>query len=200
MTFRQRSTVTSRLATVLAAGLLPLALTACGVGKSPHTYEERPTVDAALASVGDLQLRNVSITAPKGSDELGVGEEAVLTMAIVNLGEANDRLVSASSAAASSVELVADGETVDRIEVPPLGTVGDDAFEVRLLGLTQAYRPGQHVEVTFQFTRGGRTTLVVPIEVYGEPAPRPTYDVFHIEEGGEQHSEGETKAEGESHS
>ena len=146
-----------------------------------------------MASAGDLQLRNVTVTAPSaGSDELGVGDDATLTLTIANMGEANDRLVSVSSPAASSVELLdGDGSPVDRVEVPPLGAVDENDFEIRLAGLTQAFRPGQHMDVTFEFTRGGRQTLVVPIEVYSEPVPRPTYDVFHIEEGGAGEGEGE---------
>ena len=55
-----------RFATVLAAGLLPLALTACGSSQTPNTYEERPTVDAANASMGDLEVRNLHIEPPVG--------------------------------------------------------------------------------------------------------------------------------------
>ena len=38
-----------RFVTLLAAGLLPLALTACGSNRSPETYQERPTADAATS-------------------------------------------------------------------------------------------------------------------------------------------------------
>ena len=173
-----------RLPAVLVAVLLPLALTACGSSRTPHTYEERPTVDAAQASFGDLALRNVTITAPE-EDELATGDSATVTATIVNEGEAPDRLVSVSTEAATSVELVdGEGATAERIDLPGLRAVGESDFAVRLVGLTQALRPGQHVELTFTFTRAGRQTLLVPVETYLSPVPRPTYDVFHIPEGG----------------
>jgi copper(I)-binding protein len=173
-----------RIATVLAAALLPLALTACGSGRDPETYNERRTVDAASASLGDLEVRNVHITAPEGdAAELAVGDDATLTLAVVNLGEAPDRLVGVASDIASSIEVLdAGGQPTDQVDVPPLGVVAEDDFSVTLTGLTQALRPGQHAEVTFTFVRAGRKTLTVPVETYTEPVPRPTHDVFEEHE------------------
>ena len=174
-----------RFTTVLAAGLLPLALTACGAGRSPETYQERPTVDAANASMGDLEVRNAHVQPPTGdAAELAAGEDATLTMSVVNVGEAPDRLTSVSSDAATSVQLVdGSGDPIDRLDVPGLGAVGEQDFAIRLGGLTQALRPGQHVDVTVTFVRAGRKTLTVPVAVYTSPAPRPTYNVFEEPEG-----------------
>ena len=180
-----------RFATVLAAGLLPLALTACGSGRSPQTYQERPTVDAANASMGDLEVRNVHVQAPVGSaEELAAGEDATVTMSIVNVGEAGDRLTEVASKAATSVEILDEsGEPTDRVDIDGLGAVGDQDFSIRLVGLTQALRPGRHIDLTLAVLRAGRRTLTVPVAVYTEPAPRPTYNVF-------EEPEGETAAEG----
>lgn len=172
-----------RIVTVLAAGLLPLALTACGSGRQPETYNERRTVDAASASLGDLEVRNVHISPPEGDDmEIAVGSDAVLSMSIVNLGEAPDRLVSVSTDIASSIQVLdADDQPVDKVDVPPLGAVAAGDFTVSLGGLTQALRPGQHADVTVTFVRAGRKTLTVPVQTYSDPVPRPTHDVFEEE-------------------
>jgi copper(I)-binding protein len=174
-----------RLVTVLAAGLLPIALTACGSGKSPETYRERPTVDAARASMGDLEVRGVHVAPPTGgAAELAVGEDADVTMAVVNVGEAPDRLVEVTSDAATSVEILdKSGATTDHVDIPGLGAVGAQDFSVRLTGLTRPLRPGESVPVTIAFTRAGRKTLSVPVAAYTSPVPRPTYDVFEQPEG-----------------
>lgn len=176
-----------RLATAVAACVLPLALTACGSGRSPHTYEERPTVDAAQASVGDLQLRNVTIAPPAaGEGELAVGGEATATMAVVNTGEGSDRLTGVSTADASSVDLVGpDGAVVPKVDIAGLGALGASDFSMKLRGLTRAIRPGEHVEMTFTFVRGGRKTLLVPVGTYLSPEPRPSENPFEEPEGGE---------------
>jgi copper(I)-binding protein len=183
-----------RIATVLAAALLPLALTACGSGRDPETYAERVTVDATMASLGDLEVRNVHITAPEGdAEEIAVGDDATLTMAVVNLGEAPDRLVGVSTDIASSIEVLDDqDQPTSQVDVPPLGVVGEDEFSVRLTGLTQALRPGLHAEVTVTFLRAGRKTLTVPVQTYADPVPRPTHDVFeeHEVENAETSAEG----------
>lgn len=175
-----------RFATVLAVGLLlPLALTACGSGRSPEGYAERPTVDAAQASLGDLQLRNVHIAPPAdGEAELPVGATATVTLSVVNIGEAPDRLVQVSSDIATSVEVLgADKQPTQQVDIPPLGAIGNQDFSISLVGLTRAIRPGEHAQITFTFTRAGRRTLTVPVEVYTSPLPRPTYNVFEQPEG-----------------
>jgi len=174
-----------RLVPLLAAGLLPLALTACGAGRSPDTYEQRPTVDAAQASMGDLQVRNVHVLAPTGdAAELAVGEDATVTMSIVDVGEAPDQLTEVASDAATTVQLLDKaGDPTDQVRIPGLGAVGEQDFSVRLGGLTRALRPGQQVPLTLTFTRAGRKTLSVPVMVYSSPVPRPTENVFEVPEG-----------------
>ncbi|MCA1711051.1 MAG: copper chaperone PCu(A)C [Actinobacteria bacterium] len=175
-----------RLATALAL-CVPLALTACGSGRSPETYVERPTVDAARASVGDLQLRNVRVDAPAaGEGELAVGGDATASMAIVNTGEGSDRLTAVSTADATSVDLAGpDGTAVTKVDIPGLGAIGSSDFTMTLRGLTRAIRPGEHVELTFSFVRGGRTTLLVPVGTFRSPAAQPSENPFEETEGAE---------------
>ena len=174
-----------RFAALLATGLLPLALTACGSGQSPQTYQERPTADAARASMGDLEVRDVHVDPPTGdASELAVGDDATVTMAIVNLGEAPDRLVEVTTDAATSVQVLdKSGDPTDRIDIPGKTGIGDQDFSIRLAGLTRALRPGEHIPLTISFVRAGRDTLTVPVAVFTSPAPRPTYDVFEVPEG-----------------
>ena len=176
---------TRRLVALLAAGLLPLALTACGAGKSPDTYEQRPTVDAAQASMGDLQLRNVHVLPPTGdATGFAAGDNATVTASIVDEGEAPDRLIEATSDAATTVRLLdKNGNPTDRVDIPGQGAVGPQDFSIELGGLTQALQPGQQVPLTLAFVRAGRKTLSVPVMVYTSPVPRPTNNVFEVPEG-----------------
>jgi copper(I)-binding protein len=178
--------VTSRrLATALVAAVLPLALAACGSGRSPHTYEERPTVDAAQASLGSLQLRNITIAAPAaGTTEIPVGGVARATMAIVSTGTA-DRLINVSSPAATSVVLVGTAAQTGTVAVPRLGMVAANEFAMELRGLTQAVRPGESVEMTFVFEDGGRQTLRVPVATHASPEAPPSENPFEGTHGAE---------------
>jgi copper(I)-binding protein len=169
-----------RTTTLLAAGLLPLALTACGVGLDPQTYKERTTQDAINAQVGALALRNVGIEPPAaGQLELGVGKDAQLTMAIVNPADTKDTLTAAASPAAASTELVdGTGHAVTSVDVPAHGSIESPQFGVVLRGLTKALRPGIYVEVTLVFANNGRAKLSVPVRLYPAPVPR---NSFHAE-------------------
>jgi copper(I)-binding protein len=173
------------LTTVLAAGLVPLVLTACGSGRSPQTYAERATADAAGASLGDLEIRTLKSAPPAGGEtEHPVGSAAEATMSIVNMGEAGDALLSVTTPVATSVEFVdSDGATTGRVDVPRLGVADASDFTLNLRGLTKSIRPGQYVPLTFTFFRNGRHELLVPVAVYTSPAPRPTHDVFEVPEG-----------------
>jgi copper(I)-binding protein len=164
-----------RTTTVLAAGLLPLALAGCGVGLDPQTYRERTTQDAANAQAGALALRNVAIQPPAaGETDIAAGQDAQLTLAVVNGTEESDTLTGVSTAAASSTRLVdSTGHAVTFVDVPARGSA--DAFGVVLIGLTKALGPGMYVDVTFVFANNGRMKVNVPMKLYGEPVPRASF-------------------------
>lgn len=166
-----------RTTTLLAAALLPLALSACGAALDPQTYRERTTQDATNTQVGALALRNVAIEPPAaGQAELAVGADALATLAVVSTSTEKDTLVSVSSAAASATELVdGTGHAVPSVEIPANGTAGSGDFGVVLRGLTKALRPGMYVDLTFTFQNNGRATLHVPVAVYDNPVPRESF-------------------------
>lgn len=157
------------------------------MGRNPETYRERPTVDAADANLGGLQLRNVAVLPPAdGATELAAGKDAMLTLSIINTGDAADKLTSVTSPAASSVELVdGKGGTSTGVDVPALGAIGASDFSVTLRGLTAAIRPGQSIPVTFVFSSGSQQRLDVPVRTYTSPAPSPSTNVFAPTGGGE---------------
>ena len=173
-----------RTTTLLAAGLLPLALTACGVGLDPQTYKQRTTQDSANAQAGSLALRNVAIAPPhSGESELAVGTDAQLTLSIVNPGGDKDTLTGVTTAAASSTKLVdGSGHDVSSVDIPADGAAEAGDFGVVLVGLTKALRPAQYVDVTFAFANNGRLTVSVPVRVYGEPVPRSSYEPKPVQE------------------
>jgi copper(I)-binding protein len=166
-----------RTTTLLAAAVLPLALSACGVGLDPQTYRERTTQDATNTQLGDLALRNVAIQPPaQGQTELAAGGDAQLTLAVVSSSSQADTLTSVSTPAAASVQLVdGSGHPVQTVTVPGNGTAGYGDFGVVLRGLTKALRPGMYVDVTFAFQNAGRATLQVPVKVWDSPLPRDSF-------------------------
>jgi copper(I)-binding protein len=173
-----------RTTTLLAAALVPLALSACGVGLDPQTYRERTTHDATNAQAGDLALRNVGIEPPeKGDKELGIGKDAQLTLAVVNPGTEKDTLTGVTTSAASSTKLVdGTGHEVSSVEVPAKGTADSSDFGVVLVGLTKALRPGMYVDVTFAFGTNGKLKVSVPVKLYGDPVPRASFEPKQEEE------------------
>jgi copper(I)-binding protein len=166
-----------RTTTLLAAGLLPLALTACGVGLDPQTYRERTTQDATNGQVGGIALRNVAIAPPDaGQKEIGVGKDAQLTLSIVNPGSESDTLTGVATGAASSTRFVdGSGHEVSEVAVPAKGAAEAGEFGVVLVGLTKPLRPGMYVEVTLSFATNGRIKLDVPVKLYAAPLPRKSF-------------------------
>lgn len=166
-----------RTTTLLAAALLPLAVSACGSNLDPQTYRERTTQDATNTEVGALALRNVAIEPPaSGRAELAAGSDALVTLAVVSTAAEKDTLVSVASPAAAATELVdGSGHAVASVEVPANGTAGFGDFGIVLRGLTKPLRPGMYVDVTVTFQNNGRATLHVPVAVYDTPVPRASF-------------------------
>ena len=166
-----------RTTTLLAAAVLPFALTACGVGLDPQTYRERTTQDASNISLGDLVLRNVAIAPPgAGAGELAAGSDAQVTLAVVSTSSDPDTLVSVSTPGATSAGFVdGTGHPVQTVTVPANGTAGYGDFGVVLRGLTTALRPGMYIDMTFAFQQHGKVTFKVPVKVYDNPLPRASF-------------------------
>ena len=82
---------------------------------------------------------------------------------LVSTSDGELALTGVSSEVAERVEIVVDGETVDRLAVPAGTTLGADRFHLRLVGLNRDLVDGGHYTATLRFA-DGRTeeiTMVV---------------------------------------
>ena len=188
------SSALPRPAAARAAGLALalLALTGCGAGFEAQTYLERSSADSDNAAVGAIAVRNAAVLPPEREGLYEEGDDADVILTLVNVGSEDDRLVGVETEAADVVELQQDGDTVDEVVVPRLGTTGSTAGLV-LRGMTEELRSGRVIELTLTFERSGDVVVEAPVQttgVYDEERERS--ENFHPpgeEEHGEGHSE-----------
>lgn len=106
----------------LAAGLVALGIAGCGSGQVTQTDSIEPAVNGNQGNAGDVALRDVLVSyPPEGTYK--AGDDAPLTLTIVNTGGTDDELTSVSSPAAAKVELIGRGALPARsglqVVVPP---------------------------------------------------------------------------------
>ena len=153
------------------------ALAGCGAGQSSQTYQPRTAADSTNASVGSLALRNLAIAPPSTGIALLAGGDAVLTGTFVNEADKADKLLSATTDVAPTVELQQAGAVVADIPVPALGLSSGEASLV-LRGLTRTLRPGDYVTVTLAFAENGRKDVSVPVRNdFSRPREDPSPEV-----------------------
>ena len=188
-------------AAVLAAGLL--ALTGCGSGLNALTYEPRAAADSSDAASGPLTVRNVFVVAP---EEAGYqpGEDAEVVLSAATRASEEDRLVSATSEAATSVEVP------DDLVVPVNGLML--AKRITLVGLKERLRSSEYVPLLLTFASGATIPVNVPVEVTdAEPEPNPDFEIPETDSVGKPLKEGagihggggedeEAHSDGEAHS
>ncbi len=92
----------------VAVGLAAIGLVGCSAGQVTQTDNVLPAVDGNAGNAGDNALRDVLIAAPESGGTYDAGDDAPLTLTIVNRGTADDELTSVSSPAAGKVELIGD--------------------------------------------------------------------------------------------
>lgn len=129
---------------------------------------EAPTVEGASARAGDIAITAARIRPPPGGRDVTAGY-----LTVTNAGSEADRLVSATSPAAASIELHAhihDGgmmrmEQVPAIDVPAGGTVALEpgGLHLMLFGVQADALAAGPVPVTLTFERGGTVELAVPV-------------------------------------
>ena len=168
-----------RVATTVGLMSCALALSACGTGREAQTYKQRTTADSTNATVSTVDLRGLQIQAPTAGGVLAKGSDAMLTGRFVNNADVADTLVSASSPAATSVQLTRDGKPVASVPLPSL-KITPGSYGLTLTGLVADLRPGTYVPVQLDFAKAGRTTVqVVVLEAsYDAASPRPTTTNF----------------------
>ncbi len=172
----------ARLTTrLLLTGAAVTLIAGCAAGQVSQTADAISTVDGARATVGQIELRDVSFEAP-GAEGWAAGDDVRLQFFAVNSDPVEaDELVSVTSGSF-------DGESGQSlpVEIPAGQSVDfrDTAGEtVELTGLADQLYSSVRVDVTFTFERAGEVTVSVPVGVsldYIEDE-KPQFD-FHPEE------------------
>ncbi len=178
--------------------LSPLALSACSAGQVTQTATQQRDKVGAMGQVGDITVRAVELVSPRGAS-YEAGDDAELTLAIVNSGQETDTLVGVDGEGFGDVEIrtaATSGTTTtgtggsaagsDEIEIPTDTTVfvdGEDA-SITLTDLDEPLTVGQYLELTFSFENAGDVTLPVTVSTPEEEQERGEAFDFHQEEGG----------------
>lgn len=150
----------SRLAALLVSAVL---LSACGTGLQAHTYSQTGRQDGVSQDLETVLVRNLQVQPAPTDDPEFPQDIAGVTGALVNTGDRADSLVSVTSPIATDVVLVQGDQQVESISIPAGGTAGE-WFAV-LEGLSEPLKSATYVDVTLEFTNGGRTTLSVPVQL-----------------------------------
>jgi len=187
--------------TLIASGAL--VLTGCAAGQRAQTAIETPAVDGVGASVGAIDIRNLSIAPPGGA----AYTSAQLQGAIINNAGTADELVSVTTSAAKSVGIfdssaaafaastspstpastasssaassAATTGSTGTLAVPAgrLVSIGGGSADdpvIRLTGLTKPLQGASLISVTFTFKNAGSVTLQIAVHVPTSPVTAPT--------------------------
>jgi copper(I)-binding protein len=178
--------------------LSPLALSACSAGQVTQTATQERDKVGAMAQVGDITVRAVELVSPRGAS-YEAGDDAELTLAIVNSGQETDTLVGVDGEGFGDVEIrtaATSGTTTtgtggsaagsDEIEIPTDTTVfvdGNDA-SITLTDLDESLTVGQYLELTLSFENAGDVTVPVTVANPEDEQERGEAFDFHQEEEG----------------
>ncbi|WP_421708128.1 copper chaperone PCu(A)C [Algihabitans sp.] len=144
----------------------------------------------ATAIAHDFKAGAIHIDHPWARASIGMAKAGAAYMVLTNEGSETDRLISASSDVAESVELhthlMDDGvmrmRQIEAIEIDP-GTpsvLEPGGLHVMLIGLKQPLAAGESFPMTLTFEQAGEVTVEVSIEAIGS------------ETGGHNHGAGTT--------
>jgi copper(I)-binding protein len=179
-------------AAILGVALFsPVALSACSAGQVTQTGTQERDKVGAMAEVGDITLRQVNLAFPR-SASYEAGDDAELTMAVVNTGDEADTLISVEGEGFGDAE-ISDGSSTGsgsgELELPPGETVffgPDQNASVTLTDLTDPLTVAQSLELVLTFENAGEVTVRPTIATPGEEIEREEgFDFHHSEEEGE---------------
>jgi copper(I)-binding protein len=192
-----------RAATAGVLLLSPVALSACSAGQVTQTATQERDKVGAMAQVENITLRAAELENPRGGS-YAAGDDAEVTVAIVNSAQEADTLVAVDGEGFGSVEIdgpstastvgTANGAAAGsgELEIPAGGTVFVDGDEtsITLTDLDDSLMTGEFVELTFTFENAGEVMLPVTVATPDDVQDRgEAFDFHHEEEGQEEGSE-----------
>ena len=207
-----------RAATTVVLLTSPVALSACSAGQVTQTATQERDKVGAMAQVGDLTIRRVQFLSPE-EFTLEQGDDAELTLAVVNRSPEPDRLVditgegfgdvefdagsvssSTTSAAGSGAGGSGGGSSDEGIEIPGDSSVFIDGEDrsITLTDLDDSLATGQYLELTLVFENAGEITIPVTVATPEEALERGEPFDFHHERGGGEEGAEDTARERES--
>jgi copper(I)-binding protein len=95
---------------VLATALSALLIAGCAAGQDAATVNQRPPIDGASASAGNIAVRAAGLASPRGNF-YSKGDSAQLELVLVNTGTSDDTLTSVTSPAAGGAQFDSSGAT-----------------------------------------------------------------------------------------
>ncbi|MFB7091445.1 copper chaperone PCu(A)C [Streptomyces sp. NPDC056296] len=168
MVLTRGRTARSAAAAVLAA--TALALSGCGGDDSFELQDWH--APGQNASVGDVLIRYAHVAEPKG-EPWQPGDDVPAYVWLMNQGDKTDRLVSASSPNAESVNIVnADGKPLPNgVELPPnkLQQLEPTNNHLLLRDVREVVRGGDFMKITLNFEKAGSVTFNIQSQI-------PVYD------------------------
>jgi copper(I)-binding protein len=188
-----------RAATTVVLLVSPAALSACSAGQVTQTATQERDKVGAMAQVGDITLRAVQFESPRGGS-YDDGDDAELSLAIVNGGPESDALTGISGEGFGDVEIDAgSSESGSEVEIPARTTVfvGSDAdVSITLSDLDDALTTGLFLELTFEFEDAGEITIPVTVSTPADTVERGEAFDFHHEAGHEEEQQEGAAREG----
>ena len=190
-----------RAATMGVLLFSPLALAACSAGQVTQTATQERDKVGAMAQVGDLTLRAITLDYPEGGS-YEAGDDATVEMAIVNPGTEDDTLTDISGEGFDEAVIETSGtgpsgtSASDELEIPARSTVfvgAEDGPTITLTDLDEPLTTGQHVELQLTFANAGQVTVQARVSTPDEVLERGEGFDFHHEE--EQSPGGEAPQE-----
>jgi copper(I)-binding protein len=176
----------------------PVALSACSSGQVTQTESQHRDKTGPMAKVGDITLREINLAYPT-SGQYQSGDDAELTMAIVNEGSEDDTLVDVSGDNFSSFRITGGGSAQGAAGTTPssgsssgpttgnstgVGStgvtipahsalyLGQEGPTVTLENLSESLTPAQSIPLTLTFEKAGDVTVEAQVATPSRPLPR----------------------------
>lgn len=141
-----------------AAGCLLglLVLAGCGSGQDAATTHQLPSVPGVDMQDGDIAVRNVAVA--YDADGYQPGDTVPVDLVVFNQTDSTVRMTDATSTAAASVAVAADGGTT--LQVPAYGY---SKATLELTGIRSALNAADSVPLELTFDNGATFAMEVPV-------------------------------------